>query len=386
VTTLARATSQVDAGTRDLREGGVWTASQKLKNDLVYAAIASALAVARALPEGAFAPLGRALARIAYHAVPHLRRIADANVARALPERSARERARLVREAYRELGSHLGATLARLAASDSARRSALRGAHAPTPPATLLPFPEDDRARLREALAEGRGVVFASAHLGPWEQVAATLVGVGFPLVTLARGSYDPRLTRLYDDVRAANGVRAIYREAPHAALAIVRALRRGHVLGIPMDLRTRASSIPVPFLGADAPTAVGPARIALRTRAPVVVGTATRDHNGALTITTTRIPTSDLGARQLPDARAEDEWELTRRINAELSRRIRAYPEGWVWMHERFAADASRGASMRNDSDAPAAPMAIDSPSGARGEGTQGGLDPEAHSRRDDA
>ena len=47
--------------------------------------------------------------------------------------------------------------------------------------------------------------------------------------------------------------------------------------------------------------------------------------------MTATRIETGDLGAG---DADAQ---ELTARINEELSRRIRAMPEAWVWMHERW-------------------------------------------------
>jgi len=77
----------------------------------------------------------------------------------------------------------------------------------------------------------------------------------------------------------------------------------------------------------------VGPARIALRTGAPVVVGTAAPDQGGGWIVTATRIRTDDLGSS------GEDAVELTARINAELSRRIRAMPHAWVWMHDRWAA-----------------------------------------------
>ena len=99
------------------------------------------------------------------------------------------------------------------------------------------------------------------------------------------------------------------------------------------MDLSSRVPSCDVPFLGHLAPTAVGPARIALRTRAAVVVGTAAPGPDGGLVITATRIDSSGLpydddGAR-----------ELTTRINAELSQRILALPHAWVWMHDRWSA-----------------------------------------------
>jgi lauroyl/myristoyl acyltransferase len=100
------------------------------------------------------------------------------------------------------------------------------------------------------------------------------------------------------------------------------------------MDLRSRVPSIDAPFLGSPAPTAVGPARIALRTGAAVVVGTVARVKNATrpeeLEITMTRI---DIPPKTSGDA----EQALTLALNSELSRRILAFPEGWVWMHPRW-------------------------------------------------
>jgi lauroyl/myristoyl acyltransferase len=51
------------------------------------------------------------------------------------------------------------------------------------------------------------------------------------------------------------------------------------------------------------------------------------------MVVTATRIDSSGL-TRDEEGAR-----ELTRRINAELSRRILALPHAWVWMHDRWTA-----------------------------------------------
>jgi KDO2-lipid IV(A) lauroyltransferase len=134
--------------------------------------------------------------------------------------------------------------------------------------------------------------------------------------------------------------VRVVWRSSPTAPFGIVRALRRGEVLGVPMDLRSRVPSVDAPFLGRRAPTAVGPARIALRSGAAVVVGTVAprqpepaeaSSETSPLEVTATRIRIDDLAA----DAGAVT--ALTTRINDELSRRIRALPHAWVWMHERW-------------------------------------------------
>jgi KDO2-lipid IV(A) lauroyltransferase len=212
----------------------------------------------------------------------------------------------------------------------------------PSRPVPPLAFATGARETLDLAMAEGRGVVFASAHLGPWERVAATLIGCAVPFTAVAREAYDPRLTRLYDRLRGGRGLPTIYRGAAGAGVALLRTLRRGDVLGIPMDLASRVPSIDVPFLGRVAPTPVGPARLALRTGAAVVVGIPApidrSDRNlwaGDLALAITRIDTRDL------EATPEGERVLTERINDALSAGIRALPDAWVWMHPRWGAPA---------------------------------------------
>jgi KDO2-lipid IV(A) lauroyltransferase len=154
------------------------------------------------------------------------------------------------------------------------------------------------------------------------------------PLVVLARESYDPRFSALYEQIRRRAGIPVIWRSGATAPFALVRALRRGAILGIPMDLKSRVPSRSVPFLGQPAPTPIGPARIALRAKCAVVVGTVEpSDDEMRLTVTATPIDTEGLAA---DDAGA---LELTSRINAELSRRILRLPHAWVWMHDRWTA-----------------------------------------------
>ncbi len=313
----------------DLRTGGDWTPLQRAKNDAIWALGTIALAAARRLPLGCLRPLGRGLGSAAHALAGDARRTALANVARVFPYVDERQRRALVYRSFVTMGELLADTVA-----------LLRPRGGP-----LLDLTPEARAVFDEALREGRGVVLASAHLGPWERVAASLVAAGIPFAALARESYDPRFARIYDALRGARGVRVVWRASPGAAAGIVRTLRKGGVLGIPMDLRARVASCDAPFLGHAAPTAVGPARIALRTGAAVVVSTvapgrpvgerprAARDHRHAHSDGEPQHSgcEEDSGAR----ARA-----LTTHINRELSRRILALPHAWVWMHERWTTE----------------------------------------------
>jgi KDO2-lipid IV(A) lauroyltransferase len=282
-----------------------------VKNDALFVLASAALAVAERLPLSVLREAGRSLGGLAWALVPGLRQIALENVARAMPQLDEASRGALVRRAYRELGAILGETVATL---DPAR------------PIHPLPFLPGSRECLAEAIEEGRGVLFASAHLGPWERVAASLMLAGVPLTVVAREPYDPRLRRVYDRLRAARGLRTVYRGTSGAGTALLRVLRRGGVLGIPMDLASRVPSIDVPFLDVLAPTPVGPARLAIRTGAAVVVGTAAPSPGG-----------SGVGLSFVRLAPATCEEALSASINAELSARIRAFPEAWPWMHRRW-------------------------------------------------
>jgi KDO2-lipid IV(A) lauroyltransferase len=328
--------NRADEDARDLRAGGEWTRLQRAKNDLIYGLSMLTLTASRVLPLLALRALGRGLGAAAHALAGKPRRTALANVRRVFPDMSEAARRAFVRRSFVTMGELLADAVA-----------LLRPRGGP-----LLVLTPEARALIDDARREGRGVVFASAHLGPWERVAASLVAAGVPLTTLARESYDPRFTRLYERLRGARGVRVVWRSPAGAAgargdasagtmaatVGIVRALRSGGVLGVPMDLRTRVPSCEVPFLGHPAATPMGPARIALRTGAAVVVGTVAPSPDGAasLVITATRIPTSGLDLH--PDEAARD---LTTRINRELSRRILALPHAWVWMHERWTPSA---------------------------------------------
>lgn len=302
-------TSEGNAALMDLRDGGRWSLAQRGKNDLLHLAARAALGVGR-LPPHWRARLGSVAGSLIYALAPSLRRTAIDQLGRAFPQGDAPE---LARRTFRELGVLLAEATAAVAGGSA-----------------VLPFPENQRAVLDEARAAGCGVVLASAHLGPFERVATTLATTlagAEPFAVVGRESYDPRLMSLYRRLRR---YETIYRGAPGAGVRMVRVLRTGGVLGIPMDLKTRAPSVDADLLGlGPVPTAVGPARLALRTGARVVVATV-GPHDGDLAVTVTAVGTSDLG-RDTASA-----TELTRRLNAELDRRIRALPHFWPWMHRR--------------------------------------------------
>jgi Kdo2-lipid IVA lauroyltransferase/acyltransferase len=302
--------------TSDARLGQNWTTAQRAKNFAIFIFIRICLVFVAISPRGFLRWLGRTLGSFANVALRQECCIADENLQRVFSDLEREKRNAIIRAMFRNLGGDLG---------DAAH--AMTSGHF-----EALTIDDDDRRTLEVAHADGRGVLFVSAHLGPWEQVAASIVAAGFPLTTIARESYDPRLTRIYDRLRGRHGVRSIYRGDKNAGLRAMRCLKRGELLGVVMDLNSRVPSVDAPFLGKIAKTAIGPARLALRASARVVVATAAPKPSGGLRITVTAIETRDL------DRGSDGGRVLTERINDELSLRIRALPERWVWMHRRFS------------------------------------------------
>lgn len=296
----------------DRRLGETWHPRQRRKNDLLFWLASGATSLFSRTPQALAAPLGRLVGTLVWAAWPRGRR----DVARGL--RAGAITAIDARDVFRALGANLVDTLRLLRPS----------------PAREGGWYLDERSRdvLQSALAEGRGVVFATAHLGAWERMASGLVEEGFSITTVARESYDPRFHRFYDRLRSDRGVRVLYRGAPGFGTALVRTLRAGGIVGFPMDVAGRGvRTVTVPFLGGIRALPIGPATLAKRTGAALVVGTPTRSPADGVGVAITRI--------------AEDCAKTAPSLTAELAHvlegRIRALPSEWPWMLVAEAAAA---------------------------------------------
>lgn len=306
----------------DVRFGQRWSLAQRAKNDAIYTLLRALDASLRHVPEPVLLATLRALATQV---------VLRSDVARANLKRVFYNESDVMHEA--RLRAHADA----LARHATVALRAIWG-KAPLPP---LPMDTTSARVLEEACAAGRGVVLASAHLGAWDRVAVTLAQRCPDFVAVVREPYDPRLARW---TRALRRDFVCLPRGPSATRAMVRVLRRGGVLGMPMDLATRgAASCVVPFL--DQPTAIvsGPARLALRCGAQVIVATYTqkRGHEG-LRVWPVRTERSPKWGR--PSSRFENGQDenmqtvhLTEQLAATLSEAIGLCPNEWLWLHPRW-------------------------------------------------
>lgn len=294
----------------DRRLGETWTPFQRIKNDVLFGVASAALSLTKRMSDEHRRAAGRALGRWASITMRRMRRRAEARLRDAFGEKPPVT----AEQVFMTLGQDLADTVALLDRRCVGDR---------------MPLAPEGRAVLDEALGQGRGVIFCTAHLGPIDLMAASVAECGYEVTTLARESYDPRFTELYDALRGQRGVRTIYRGRAGMEQAIVRALRRGGLVGFPMDLGGRGVAVrQLPFLGRRVGLPIGPARLAALVGAPVVVGTPAPGPSGVWTTV------EHIGAA-MGDDPDHDACKLTESIAASLERRIRALPEHWVWMHD---------------------------------------------------
>ena len=120
----------------------------------------------------------------------------------------------------------------------------------------------------RHVLPSG-GAICLTAHVGSWELLVAVMAAHGIPIAVIQRPRDNPLLDELVAEIRGHNGAEMLPRGS--AARAALRGLRDGKVVAMTLDQNaSRREGVFVPFFGRPACTRDGPARIAMRTGAPV--------------------------------------------------------------------------------------------------------------------
>ena len=237
-----------------------------------------------------------------------------------------RREARLAQE-------HLRATLPHLDAVKTTRRMFVHFSESIWELSRLrLSVPDlDTQARqvLDQALAEGRGVIFITGHVGNWEILGQAIAAAGYPIATIATPFYDPRITKWLDKWRTQRGLKILWNEQ-NSGKAILRVLRSNNLMAFLIDQDMKTAGDYVLFFGRPAFTPTTPAALALRTGAPVVFCWHHR-RGKRHRITVERVVYGRTGNRQ------RDVLALTALLTARLEKVIRAAPEQWVWMHRRW-------------------------------------------------
>lgn len=274
------------------------------------------LRLLRILPAPWVLALGDGIGRLAWLSARR-RACGRRQIGLALPELPPAERDRLLRRSCGQLGRSAVETL--VVAGRFRDRIAEH-------------FDWEDGARELLAAQAGRAPVLVQAHLGGFEAFGAAVAALGLRPGFTMRMPKNVYVARELVASRAGWGIELFPRRG--AVRRMLGHLRGGGAVILATDQDAHHAPIFVPWFGRLAATERAAAAIALRTGAPVLACWAIRQP-GVLRYR--------VGARLLREggARAADDdvavRELTGDIHAALEPVIRAHPEQYLWVHDRY-------------------------------------------------
>jgi KDO2-lipid IV(A) lauroyltransferase len=282
-----------------------------LRDIFEYGAAVAALKSLEWLPRRPAERLARGYVRLLDRILPRLRRTGLRNLELAFPELGAGERRRIIDGVFGSIARLLVAfaKFPRLNRSNIGCWIRYEG------------FEHFERAQQR-----GRGVLFATAHLGNWELSAFAHALLTAPMHVVVRPLDNPLLDRWVERRRSLCGNRIIGKKG--FARGILKALAENQAIGILADQNTSPEhGVFVDFFGVPACANASVARLAAHTGAAVLPGFALWEESEQRYVLRFYPPVDMSG----------DVVEDTRRIQKAIEEVVRRYPDQWLWIHKRW-------------------------------------------------
>jgi KDO2-lipid IV(A) lauroyltransferase len=295
-------------------------ALSNLAEESLAALVRGAFALVRALGPDRASNLGAAGARLLGPLSP-AHRIARENIDAAFPEKSAAERAAILRESWENLGR---------TASEYVHLGALWDWDPERPDAGRIELAPGSLERFVHLRDDGKPAIFFAAHLANWELPAVAAQRNGLPSAALYRTPNNKAIAR--DVLRMRSGVMGdLISAGPAAPIRMMEALDAGLHLGMLVDQRFGRGP-KIRFLGRTATANPLLARLARRFDCPIHGARSIRLPGNRFRLELTEAVTLPRDARGSVDVQA-----ATQHINDIVEGWIREYPGQWLWQHRRW-------------------------------------------------
>ena len=279
----------------------------RLRDTAEYWAALCALKSLEWSPRPVAERLARGYARLLDLAIPRLRRVAVRNLQLAL----GRADPRIIDGVFRSIARLL---------------------------VTFAKFPQIDRDNIGDwiryqgyehferALQRGRGVLFATAHMGNWELSAFAHALMSAPMHVVVRPLDNPRIDALVERRRALSGNQLIHKT--DSARAILKALQKNEAVGILIDQNASLDNgVFVDFFEVPACASAGLAKLAAHSGAAVIPGFALWEEKERKYVLRFSEPLEMTG----------NTTRDTQALQSTLEQVIREYPDQWLWIHRRW-------------------------------------------------
>jgi len=183
---------------------------------------------------------------------------------------------------------------------------------------------------LTEALAQGKGVLVFSAHLGNWE-IGSLLLSKAARLNVVARALDNKLMERALTRFRNSLGANVIYKQ--QASRKVLQSLRNGEIVAILIDQNVlRSQAVFVDFFGRPAATTPALGAFHLRTQAPLLPVFCLPTPGGGYRLKILPAPRIDLGGDIETNV-----LKITGTCTKMIEDEINKTPEAWLWFHDRW-------------------------------------------------
>jgi KDO2-lipid IV(A) lauroyltransferase len=189
----------------------------------------------------------------------------------------------------------------------------------------------ENRTPVDEALAQGRPIIFISAHFGNWELGATSVASQIVPTVSVHKVLNDPRFDRYL--LQSRSRLDMTMTEKKGAVKHLARALKNGGAISLMIDQNINPKEgVVVDFFGKAVTQTSAPAFLARKYDAvliPVFIHTKDEEHF------TIRFE-APLEVEKTDDAEADILRSTQEQANV-VERIVRAEPKFWFWCHKRW-------------------------------------------------
>jgi KDO2-lipid IV(A) lauroyltransferase len=272
----------------------------------------------RVLPRPMRLHLGKLLGGAAFHLDRRHRKVALDNLRLAYPDSSDEERLDITHRSFQSFGELLADVLGAsvLDREKTSKRFDVEGWH-----------------HLEVAEARNQGIILVTGHLGNWEAIPQYMALTGRPMSFVARPLDNPLMDKDLRRIRERFGSETILKRS--AARGLLRVLRAKGRVGLLMDQRVHPNEGKAyPFFGSPAYTTTMPARISIRTGAPVIPIFSFPTDGWERTHIVVRPPIYPDDCTGDTESRID---QLTTRYLEAIEAMIREHPHLWLWMHRRW-------------------------------------------------
>jgi KDO2-lipid IV(A) lauroyltransferase len=188
--------------------------------------------------------------------------------------------------------------------------------------------------QVHRAYRQNGSLIVATAHMGNWDLAGVASKLDGLPIFSIARRQKNPLTDELLNKMRNATGMEVVLNDS-RVLQNVVRQLKKGGVLAILPDVRSRTEALAIDFLGGKANLGAGAALFAQMANCPiypvVLIRRGWTQHDCQVFDPIAPDPSLD---------RNEDRLRIMQKLVSIFDAEIHAHPEQYFWFNKRWVLD----------------------------------------------